>query len=73
MAVPTLTVRAPGRVNLIPMHVSSDDFGAPAAFPLEPLLRSASVRKFMVGHELLAGARRGVTREAAAARLHALA
>jgi len=55
------------------MHVSSDDFGAPAAFPLEPLLRSASVRKFMVGHELLAGARRGVTREAAAARLHALA
>lgn len=34
-----------------------------------PLLRSASVRKFMVGYELLAEAQRDVTAEAAAARL----
>ena len=34
-----------------------------------PLLRSASVRKFMVGFELLAGAQRDLTPEMAAARL----
>lgn len=34
-----------------------------------PLLRSASVRKFMVGYELLAEAQRDLTPEAAAARL----
>jgi UDPglucose--hexose-1-phosphate uridylyltransferase len=34
-----------------------------------PLLRSASVRKFMVGFELLAGAQRDLTPEAAAGRL----
>ncbi len=37
-----------------------------------PLLRSASVRKFMVGYELLAEAQRDLTAEAAADRLRAL-
>ena len=37
-----------------------------------PLLRSASVKKFMVGYELLAEAQRDITPEQAAARLHAL-
>lgn len=37
-----------------------------------PLLRSASVRKFMVGYELLAEAQRDLTPEQAAARLRAL-
>lgn len=39
---------------------------------LPPLLRSASVRKFMVGYELLAEAQRDLTPEQAAARLRAL-
>ena len=34
-----------------------------------PLLRSASVRKFMVGYELLGQPQRDITPEAAAARL----
>ena len=34
-----------------------------------PLLRSASVRKFMVGYEMLAEAQRDLTPETAAARL----
>jgi UDPglucose--hexose-1-phosphate uridylyltransferase len=37
-----------------------------------PLLRSASVRKFMVGFELLAEAQRDITAESAAARLREL-
>jgi UDPglucose--hexose-1-phosphate uridylyltransferase len=37
------------------------------AYP--PLLRSATVRKFMVGYELLAGPQRDITPESAAARL----
>lgn len=37
-----------------------------------PLLRSATVRKFMVGYELLAEAQRDLTPEQAAARLAAL-
>lgn len=37
-----------------------------------PLLRSASVRKFMVGYEMLAEAQRDLTPEAAAARLREL-
>ena len=37
-----------------------------------PLLRSASVRKFMVGYEMLAGAQRDITPEAAASMLRAL-
>jgi UDPglucose--hexose-1-phosphate uridylyltransferase len=36
-----------------------------------PLLRSATVRKFMVGYELLAEAQRDLTPEQAAARLRA--
>lgn len=38
-----------------------------------PLLRSATVRKFMVGYELLANPQRDITAEQAAARLRALA
>ena len=37
-----------------------------------PLLRSATVRKFMVGYELLAGSQRDITAEIAAARLREL-
>jgi UDPglucose--hexose-1-phosphate uridylyltransferase len=37
-----------------------------------PLLRSATVRKFMVGYELLGNAQRDITAEAAAARLREL-
>jgi UDPglucose--hexose-1-phosphate uridylyltransferase len=36
-----------------------------------PLLRSASIRKFMVGYELLAEPQRDILPEAAAARLRA--
>jgi UDPglucose--hexose-1-phosphate uridylyltransferase len=36
-----------------------------------PLLRSASVRKFMVGYEMLAEAQRDLTPETAAAQLRA--
>ena len=39
---------------------------------LPPLLRSATVRKFMVGYEMLAGAQRDITAEAAAAQLRAM-
>ena len=38
-----------------------------------PLLRSATVRKFMVGYEMLAGAQRDITPETAAGMLRALA
>jgi UDPglucose--hexose-1-phosphate uridylyltransferase len=38
-----------------------------------PLLRSASVRKFMVGYEMLAESQRDLAPEAAAERLRALA
>jgi UDPglucose--hexose-1-phosphate uridylyltransferase len=37
-----------------------------------PLLRSATVRKFMVGYEMLAAPQRDITPEAAAARLRTL-
>lgn len=37
-----------------------------------PLLRSATIRKFMVGYEMLAGPQRDITPESAAARLRAL-
>jgi UDPglucose--hexose-1-phosphate uridylyltransferase len=40
------------------------------AFP--PLLRSASVKKFMVGYEMLAEAQRDLTAEQAAERLRAV-
>jgi UDPglucose--hexose-1-phosphate uridylyltransferase len=39
---------------------------------LPPLLRSATVRKFMVGYEMLAGAQRDITAETAAAQLRAM-
>jgi len=39
---------------------------------LPPLLRSATVQKFMVGYELLAGPQRDITPEAAAERLRSL-
>ncbi len=39
---------------------------------LPPLLRSATVKKFMVGYELLANAQRDITAEGAAARLREL-
>ena len=37
-----------------------------------PLLRSATVKKFMVGYEMLANAQRDITAEMSAARLKAL-
>ena len=37
-----------------------------------PLLRSATVKKFMVGYELLASPQRDITAESAAARLREL-
>jgi UDPglucose--hexose-1-phosphate uridylyltransferase len=37
-----------------------------------PLLRSATIKKFMVGYEMLANAQRDLTAEQAAARLAAL-
>ena len=40
---------------------------------LPPLLRSATVRKFMVGFELMAEAQRDITPEQAAERLRELA
>ena len=39
---------------------------------LPPLLRSATIKKFMVGYELLAEAQRDLTAEQAAERLRAL-
>nr|WP_255348188.1 hypothetical protein [Parafrankia sp. EUN1f] len=36
-----------------------------------PLLRSATVRKFLVGHEMRAGVQRDLTPESAASRLRA--
>jgi UDPglucose--hexose-1-phosphate uridylyltransferase len=42
------------------------------AYIYPPLLRSATVKKFMVGYEMLAEAQRDITPESAAARLRAL-
>ncbi|MDZ4769363.1 MAG: UDP-glucose--hexose-1-phosphate uridylyltransferase [Chloroflexota bacterium] len=49
----------------------SDHWGLHAHF-YPPLLRSATVRKFMVGYEMLAESQRDLTPEQAAARLRAL-
>ena len=49
---------------------ASDSFHLHAHF-YPPLLRSATVRKFMVGYEMLAGAQRDITPETAAAMLRA--
>jgi UDPglucose--hexose-1-phosphate uridylyltransferase len=58
-------------------HQQPTDGGNHAAWHLHahfypPLLRSATVRKFMVGYELLAQPQRDLTAEAAACRLHDL-
>jgi UDPglucose--hexose-1-phosphate uridylyltransferase len=60
------------------LHQQPTDGGAHPGWHLHahfypPLLRSATVRKFMVGYELLAGPQRDITPEAAAARLRAAA
>lgn len=57
-------------------HGAPSGVGCEAAWQLHahilpPLLRSASVKKFMVGYELLAEAQRDLTAELAAARLRA--
>jgi UDPglucose--hexose-1-phosphate uridylyltransferase len=52
--------------------VNGEDAWRLHAHAYPPLLRSATVRKFMVGYELLAEAQRDVTPEDAAARLRAL-
>jgi UDPglucose--hexose-1-phosphate uridylyltransferase len=56
------------------VHQSPTDGRAHAGWHLHahfypPLLRSATVRKFMVGYEMLAGPQRDITAETAAARL----
>jgi len=58
-------------------HQRPTDGGEPPAWHLHmhflpPLLRSATVKKFMVGYELLANAQRDITPEQAAERLRAL-
>ncbi len=58
-------------------HQAPTDGGAHPAWHLHahfypPLLRSATVRKFMVGYELLAQPQRDLTAEAAASRLRSL-
>lgn len=55
-----------------PSGVENTDHWQLHAHFYPPLLRSASVRKFMVGYELLAEAQRDLTPEQAAARLAAL-
>jgi UDPglucose--hexose-1-phosphate uridylyltransferase len=57
--------RAPGRERTF-------DHWQLHAHVYPPLLRSATVRKFMVGYEMLAEAQRDLTAEQAAARLRAL-
>lgn len=59
-------------------HIAPKAFATPAAWHVHahfypPLLRSATVRKFMVGYEMLAGPQRDLTPEQAAARLRELA
>ena len=52
-----------------PFHSEPTDHWQLHAHVYPPLLRSASVRKFMVGYELLAEAQRDLTPEDAADRL----
>ena len=54
-----------------PFHDAPVDHWQLHAHVYPPLLRSASVRKFMVGYELLAEEQRDLTAESAAARLRA--
>jgi UDPglucose--hexose-1-phosphate uridylyltransferase len=51
-----------------PFHAGDDAWHFHAHF-YPPVLRSASIRKFMVGYELLAMPQRDITPEAAAERL----
>ncbi len=53
-------------------HGGSDDHWQLHAHFYPPLLRSATVRKFMVGYEMLAEAQRDITAEQAATRLRGL-
>jgi UDPglucose--hexose-1-phosphate uridylyltransferase len=55
-----------GEARLVPMHWQLHAHFYP------PLLRSATVKKFMVGYEMLAEAQRDLTAEQAAGRLRAL-
>jgi UDPglucose--hexose-1-phosphate uridylyltransferase len=55
-----------------PFHDEPTDHWQLHAHVYPPLLRSATVRKFMVGYELLAEAQRDLTPEEAARRLAAL-
>lgn len=57
---------APVQTNLVPAHWQLHAHFYP------PLLRSATVKKFMVGYEMLAEAQRDLTAEQAAERLRAL-
>jgi UDPglucose--hexose-1-phosphate uridylyltransferase len=78
------TFRALDALFGVPMPLSWGWHGAPAlsadreawhlhAHVYPPLLRSATVRKFMVGYEMLAGPQRDMTAEVAAERLRAAA
>ena len=60
---------------LHPAHAAANDYGywQLHAHFYPPLLRSATVKKFMVGYEMLAEAQRDLTPEQAAARLRDLA
>jgi UDPglucose--hexose-1-phosphate uridylyltransferase len=55
-----------------PFTLDSTDHWQLHAHVFPPLLRSATIRKFMVGYELLAETQRDITPEAAAERLGAV-
>ena len=66
--VPVLDGLAPGAVRRRTRPITGSS--TPTSIP--PLLRSATVRKFMVGYELLAESQRDLTAEEAAERLRAV-
>ncbi|ADP81458.1 UDP-glucose--hexose-1-phosphate uridylyltransferase [Pseudofrankia inefficax] len=63
---------APGPADSSPARSGAPDHWQLHAHFYPPLLRSASVRKFLVGYEMLAGAQRDITPERAAAMLRAV-